>query len=107
MGSARNIVQCSSTTSCRHAIAALVSLAQLLHGDVLAHRDVHTAIKGVVLSDEASSAPLWGASVVVTERLKGTIWTTLTNGRGEFSVDELPAGRFSVVAIKAGYVSAA
>jgi hypothetical protein len=62
-------------------------------------------LAGIVMTDEAASRPLRRA-IVTLNASDGTVAkTTITDDAGRFSFGSLPAGRYSVVATKAAYVT--
>jgi hypothetical protein len=63
-------------------------------------------LAGVVITDDADRRPVRRA-VMTLNASDGTVGrTTITDDAGRFEFSSLPAGRFSLVATKAGYVTA-
>ena len=62
------------------------------------------SISGIVLTDERDAKPLRRARVSITGSELALGYTTITADDGSFSFERLPPGRYSVTALKEGFV---
>jgi protocatechuate 3,4-dioxygenase beta subunit len=102
------------TIPCGWIAAAIVSIAAAGNARLPIQdppRDVSTPVRatgvlsGVVVSDDTNLVPIRQA--IVTLNGAGVAETTTTDDRGAFVFDGLPAGRFTLSASKAAYVTSA
>ena len=90
---------------CLIASLTVVSLgAQVIQRDTLAVPKGSAAVSGIVTSDDATPQPLRRAQVTITSTDQPVLKTIFTDASGRFSVPDLPAGRYSLSAVKGGYV---
>ena len=61
-------------------------------------------VAGTVVTDETPPVPARRALLTITSIAGGDSRTTVSDDRGRFSFDALPAGRFTLTASKGGYV---
>ena len=62
-------------------------------------------LSGSIMSDEQTPQPIRRARVMLTSAEGGMALTTYTNDAGHFSFEKLPAGRYSLSASKAPYLT--
>ena len=75
--------------------------------DVAAKPPVGTAaISGVVVSDDATPAPMRRVRVTVRSDAYGNGWSATTDDAGRFVIGNLPAGRYAVQASKPAWLIA-
>jgi hypothetical protein len=82
---------------------ALVAHAQTPRRNVRASNTGIASIRGRVVADDETGAPIRNARVSLTSQA-GTIPTVLADSEGRFAITSLPAGRYSLSATKPGYV---
>ena len=63
------------------------------------------AIGGVLITDEPSPQPVRRAAVTLSAVEGGSGRVTVTDDRGRFSIGELPAGRYTLSAARAGFIT--
>src|SRR5450432_3045566 len=61
-------------------------------------------VVGVVI--DASGATVPGAAITVTNKDTGVKYTAVTNGDGEYRLNNVPVGRYDVSAAKPGFTTA-
>lgn len=82
--------------------AAMLVIATVVTGSRLMGQATAMAnIQGTIV--DPSQAVIAGAEVIVTNLATGASRTTATNDAGQFHVDLLPAGRYTVTITKAGF----
>jgi len=79
----------------------LLFLPAVLSASLLTAQTFRGTLLGTVT--DASGAVIPGASILVQNMDTGTERTTKTNGDGDFTVPELPVGRYSVTVTSAGF----
>jgi hypothetical protein len=80
-------------------ILALSSLATLSFGQA-----TDSNVVGVVV--DATGATVPGAAITVTNKDTGVKYTAVTNGDGEYRLNNVPIGRYDVSAAKPGFTTA-
>ena len=78
--------------------------AQIVQRDTLAVPKGNAVVSGVVMTDDATPQPLRRAQVTITSTDQPVLKTVFTDAAGRFSVADLPAGKYSLSAVKGGYV---
>jgi hypothetical protein len=96
-----------TTRPCTLVFAAVVAshAASANQGRDAASGAANAVIRGTVIADEPTPAPLTRAIVTVTAAELPVPRSAITDEGGRFVVQNLPGGRFSIVATKHGYVA--
>ncbi len=90
-------------------LSAGLGAQQLIQGPARDTRSLATTtgtarISGVITTDETVPQPLRRARVTVSAQGTPGERTVMTDDRGAFSITNLPAGRYTLAALKGGYV---
>src|SRR5436309_15643760 len=80
-------------------ILTLMGMATLSFGQA-----TDANVVGVVSDATGASVP--GATITATNKDTGVKYTTVTNGDGEYRLNNVPVGRYDVSAAKAGFTTA-
>lgn len=73
----------------------------------LVHAQALYPIAGT-LTDSVTGDPIFGATLTLsTERPRSVIQTTISDAQGHFALNPVPAGKYALIALRRGYLTAA